>query len=302
MRLYRIIREYFSFTKSERRGLLVLIVLIAVFILANHVIFYFERPTLVDTEKFERLLSEIPSEVKIPEKQLSLFLFDPNTIGPDALDSLDLPAKVKNNLLNYRNHKGIFRKKADFRKIYGVTDSIYEAVSHFLLLNDPLAGQRSEKSRQPEDRPEKEIREIRKQEVAVSSVCLEINKATENDLKMIKGIGNVYAKRIIKYRRLLGGFHDLKQLDEVYGLPDELSTRLEEELSLDTSLVRQININFAGFDEFSVHPYLSDKDASSIIKYRGRTGFIEDKNRLLKDSVLEKETFLKASPYLKTKN
>ena len=302
MRLHRIIREYFSFTKSERKGLLVLIVLIVVFMVANQVIFYFERQPLADIEKFEQLLSEIPSEVKTPEKRLSLFLFDPNTIGPGALDSLDLPEKVKKNLLNYRSHKGVFRKKDDFRKIYGVTDSIYDVISHFLYVNDIPAERKRKKKRRMKEKTEKTVPVSKKEELVVPSNYPEINKAKLNDLKMIKGIGDVYAKRILKYRNLLGGFYDLKQLNEVYGLPDELIKKLEAELALDSSSIRQININFAGFDEFSAHPYLSAHDASVIINYRGRHGFIDDKNRLLKDAVLDEATFMKVTPYLKTKN
>ncbi|MBA22128.1 MAG: hypothetical protein CMP52_02125 [Flavobacteriales bacterium] len=46
----------------------------------------------------------------------------------------------------------------------------------------------------------------------------DINKATAEELKQIRGIGAVLSKRIVNYRSRLQGFEDLDQFFEVYGL------------------------------------------------------------------------------------
>ncbi|MEM9858315.1 MAG: helix-hairpin-helix domain-containing protein, partial [Bacteroidota bacterium] len=45
----------------------------------------------------------------------------------------------------------------------------------------------------------------------------DINEADTTQLKQLKGIGSVFSRRILKYRKLLGGFVTSDQLSEVYG-------------------------------------------------------------------------------------
>ena len=47
---------------------------------------------------------------------------------------------------------------------------------------------------------------------------VELNTADTTILKKVPGIGSTFARRIIKYRELLGGFYDVSQLAEVYDI------------------------------------------------------------------------------------
>jgi competence ComEA-like helix-hairpin-helix protein len=47
---------------------------------------------------------------------------------------------------------------------------------------------------------------------------LDINLATQRELELIPGIGNVTAQRIIQYREHLGGYTALEQLMEISGI------------------------------------------------------------------------------------
>ena len=302
MRLPQIIREYFSFSRDERAGLLVLLVLIFIFLLANRLIFYFEKPGLVDREEFEQLWNELHEGEDAEKVHVSLFMFDPNTIDSAALDSLFLPDRVKQNLLKYRLHGGFLKWKQDIRRIYGMNDSVYAAVKDYVDLSERKAGPLIPvKSREvlfrqagKRENPETKIRE--------PVFRVEVNRATAEDLKKLNGIGEVLSNRIVKYRNLLGGFCSLEQLSEVYGLKKETLDHLDGWLLLDTAAVTRININFAGFRELARHPYLSGEEAGRIINYRDTVGFIEDKFKLQNDSILKKDTFLKICPYLKTRN
>src|SRR5690606_34679204 len=53
----------------------------------------------------------------------------------------------------------------------------------------------------------------------------DINLATADELIQIRGIGEGFSNRILKYRNTLGGFYSLDQVKNTYGLPD--STFLE---------------------------------------------------------------------------
>lgn len=66
---------------------------------------------------------------------------------------------------------------------------------------------------------------------------VELNSADTTALKMVPGIGSVFAKRIIKYRDLLGGFYSVEQLGEVYGIDEERYEAMKSWFSVDPSVI-----------------------------------------------------------------
>ncbi|WP_423129023.1 helix-hairpin-helix domain-containing protein [Gaoshiqia sp. Z1-71] len=305
MKLNQIIREYFTFNRAERKALIVLIFLIVVFMAGNQLIFYFEKPGVADQEQFERFLDEWAKTKEQPLAESELFRFDPNAIDSLSLARLNLPASVKRNLLRYRSSGGRFKTKEQFRKIYGMTDSVYEAVAGLINLPADEFVVPEKSAARPVTKKETPVRPAVQQEeqsVLFIPAPIEVNQATTDDLKRIRGIGDVLSVRIVKYRDLLGGFYSLDQLGEVYGLKPEMIPVLKTELTLDRQPLKQININFAGLDELAAHPYLRRENAAKVMSYKARNGFIADKISLLEDSVLTEEIYRKISPYLKTKN
>lgn len=100
------------------------------------------------------------------------------------------------------------------------------------------------------------------------TTMLNINTADSLTLMKLPGIGPVFAGRIIKYRRLLGGFASKSQLSEVYGLSDQTITRISPYLKIDTADVVKISLNSATFKEINAHPYISFEQTKAIMKYR----------------------------------
>jgi len=299
MKFRQIIREYFSFSKGERVGIAILIMLMTIILIADRLIFYFEKPAVADKERFDKLIAEFEKQQEEAMEPVSLFFFDPNTIDSAAMDSLALPPRIRRNLLAYRSHGGTFKTREDLRKIYGMNDSIYAMIGHYIEIKKTQTVQHADLP-ETEIRPKKQGEEIRKQETTAFVAKTEINRATAEELMKLYGIGPVLSERIIKYRNLLGGFYSPEQIKEVYGLTPETWTGIEGHLDVDTTAVVLININFAGKGDLSGHPYLGWKGANSIVRYREKTGFIEDRYQLLRDSVLDADTFKKISPYLQT--
>lgn len=126
---------------------------------------------------------------------------------------------------------------------------------------------------------------------------VELNNADTTTLKKIPGIGSGYANRIVKYRTLLGGYADITQLNEVWGMDDELYDKITAYLTLVPN-TKKIRINSAGFEELNGHPYISYKQAKVITDVKERKGNIESINRL---SLLEEFTandIRRLTPYL----
>jgi competence ComEA-like helix-hairpin-helix protein len=135
------------------------------------------------------------------------------------------------------------------------------------------------------------------QEKLKTGETIELNTADTASLKKIPGIGTGFANRIVKYRNLLGGFADIAQLKEVWGLDNELYDRIMSHVTL-VPQVKKVKINSADFAELNKHPYIDYRQAKVIIDIRKRKGCIESLKRL---SLLEEFTdddIKKLTPYL----
>ena len=116
---------------------------------------------------------------------------------------------------------------------------------------------------------------------------IEINKSDTLQLMKIPGIGAAFAKRIAGYRNLLGGFYRLEQLQEVYGMYEELYEKIVPYLRMDTNKITPIQVNIASLDKLKAHPYLNFYQAKAIVEMRKKKGKLENINEF---SLLEEFT------------
>ncbi|MDR0427443.1 MAG: helix-hairpin-helix domain-containing protein [Dysgonamonadaceae bacterium] len=105
---------------------------------------------------------------------------------------------------------------------------------------------------------------------------IELNSADTTDLKKIPGIGSAYAKRIVKYREILGGFYCVEQLQEVYGMYEELYEGITPFLTINKELIRKMEVNSFSLDKLKSHPYINFYQAKAIIELRKKRGSISD--------------------------
>ena len=101
---------------------------------------------------------------------------------------------------------------------------------------------------------------------------VELNTADTTTLKKVPGIGSAFAKRIVGYRALLGGYYSVTQLSEVYGIDEERYQALQPWFTADASLVKKLGINILPQDSLSRHPYISYGQARVIMQLRRQKG------------------------------
>ena len=121
----------------------------------------------------------------------------------------------------------------------------------------------------------------------------DINIADTTQLMQIKGIGPAYAKRIIKYRDLLGGFYSIDQISETYGLNPEIIPELKKYGIIGN--YKKININDLGKTK---HPYLKYNEIKVINAYKKQHGPFKSKEDLRNIKILDDATIAKLEPYL----
>lgn len=72
----------------------------------------------------------------------------------------------------------------------------------------------------------------------------------------------------MKYRELLGGFYDVSQLAEVYGIDEERYQALAPWFIADTLHVRRLEVNALPAAALRKHPYLDYRQAKAIEQLR----------------------------------
>ncbi|MDR0769261.1 MAG: helix-hairpin-helix domain-containing protein [Dysgonamonadaceae bacterium] len=109
---------------------------------------------------------------------------------------------------------------------------------------------------------------------------IELNAGDTSQLMKIPGIGTSFARRISSYRKLLGGYYRLQQLQEVYGMYEELYDRIVPYLWVDTTLIRPLPVNAVSLDKLKSHPYFNFYQAKAIIEIRKKKGKIDSIDEL----------------------
>jgi competence protein ComEA len=303
----RILKEYFSFTRSDRRGIFIFLAILFLIMCFNLIFSSLQKKSKYDFTAVKDVIRKWEESQILPsDNKKHLFRFDPNTIDEESIDSLDFPLRIKSNILKYRNSGGHFRTVDDLKKIYGMTDSLFDLIKKFIVIpvesnTSPglkFTGYPSKENRiSPEFTADDRVRSSVERS-AKNIVKIELNTADSIGLVSIDGIGGVLASRIIKYRNLLGGYYRVSQLSEVYGMRPDNYRDIYLYFEVDSSKIKKIRLNFDDFKEMVRHPYLDSKQVNAILKYRSGTGPFRSVDELIRFNLLDSVTYLKVYTYL----
>jgi len=129
-------------------------------------------------------------------------------------------------------------------------------------------------------------------------LLVNLNTADTFQLMKIPGIGNVFAKRILGYRELLGGYVAKKQLLEVYGMTSERFSQCTSYVSIQDQPVRKLSLNKADYVTLLRHPYLNQKQVQTLLAFRAYTDSTITYEGLIENRVLDTADLRKILPYL----
>lgn len=128
---------------------------------------------------------------------------------------------------------------------------------------------------------------------------LPFSEADSVTLQIVPGIGTLTAGRIIKYRERLGGFLQVEQLEEVFGLKPETIPVIWEYFDFDVVVPRRIRINQATVQELGSHPYMSYQEAKVMLAFRLQHGPYSKAEDLLRIKIFKAEWVERIAPYLR---
>ena len=136
-------------------------------------------------------------------------------------------------------------------------------------------------------------------ETTAPKPLVDINRADSAALVAIDGIGPKSASEIIKYRKLLGGYHSVEQLSELKCITESNFEKILHKISCDSFVISKIDINFASPKELERHPYVSAQTLRRIIKQRQLKGGWSRIEEMTEQNILSEEEAKRLAPYLR---
>jgi competence ComEA-like helix-hairpin-helix protein len=134
-------------------------------------------------------------------------------------------------------------------------------------------------------------------EVRRKQQAIDINTADSAAWVALNGIGPGFAKRIMTYREKLGGFYQVDQLKEVYGLDSLWVKENKALLKVGAGVYRFLAINQVEWKDFK-HPYLPYGQSKVVLAYRKQHGVLKDFEALEKIQLLDLVAWKRLKPYL----
>ncbi|MBX3254974.1 MAG: helix-hairpin-helix domain-containing protein [Chitinophagaceae bacterium] len=302
-------REYFSFSKKERIGIIVLLLVTAfVWVLPNFISYtgtvnkkeaglFKQEVAAYKAKQASRNSSYTDTTQAGTENSFaapgtagtksSLFYFDPNTLSKEGWQRLGLGHRTIQTIENYLSKGGRFYKPEDIGKIFGLKKDDYARLLPYVRIEK--TGERDEKAvpvfaGKPATENTKE--------------WIDINSADTTAFIKLPGIGSRLAARIVSFRSKLGGFHSVGQVAEVYGIHDTVFQKIKPRLICITTDVHKLNINTATLDTLKAHPYIKYQVGNAVIQYRRQHGNFESLDQLKEIHLISEEVFQKISPYI----
>lgn len=289
------IQRHFHLSKKEVRGLLGLWVVLA---LMGALGLYFRRPPDVSILTGEKLVeasafNEVQEANEIQKD--STYVCNPNTVSWKELTQLGLSDRVASSWIAWRNAGKVFHSKDDIAAVRGISSHELEMLLPHIIWNSDEQGHAVSHGKDKEDKTQIYNREDISMDDKLSPK-VNLNRADQESLKALPGIGPVLSERIIRYRELLGGYYSVDQLLEVYGLRDEHFIKVEKHLYVESEEVIRMDLDSIRFRDLLRHPYASYHLTKELFDCQSEGIFIDSIETHLEDSL--QLPFLKLKPYL----
>jgi DNA uptake protein ComE-like DNA-binding protein len=310
------LRELFSFTASERNGtivLLILIMMLSVFISLQGKFVSLPKENFAQFDAFLAMVDEKQAEDSIAYSDKysnsfeerkdkfptaseeagqhsvfhskELFNFNPNGLPVDDWVRLGLSPAQARSIKNFETKGGNFKTKEDVKKLFVISEERYRELEPFIVLpeNDKLQNAQPRNTEPVTRNP-------------IPSI-VELNTADSSLLTTVKGIGPVFAKRIVAYRDRLGGFYSTDQLTEVFGMDAEKFAEIKTHVKADSTYIRKININSIEASELKKFPYLTPTVATALVNYRKSHGNYKSVAGIRSCALITEALYKKIAPY-----
>jgi competence protein ComEA len=258
--------------------------------------------------------SESFSEPAVKSFHPKMFYFDPNRLTGEQWQQLGLSERLSLTILHYIEKGGRFEKAEDLRKLYGLRNSDYEKLFPYVRIAKPTENLNAHAGSYAKTnynapvvkKADSFLRETpRSMEPRIPVThqgknyeITDINQADSAGWSRLPGIGTKLSSRIVHYREKLGGFYQVEQVGETFGLPDSVFQKIKPSLRMNTTALLQIDLNMSTKETLQAHPYIRWQLAKGIVEYRQQRGRFQSTDELLQLALMDQIKFEKLKPYI----
>ena len=305
------IKDYFNFSRTERFGIIALCVCIFVTLSVKCTMPYWLKPRTDDATAFLYEIAQFRQTISLSaiefeqteiatfaQADYELFYFDPNKVNNDEFERLGFNERQIKNIRNYQASGGTFRRKEDLQKLYTISATQYQRIEPYIRISVGETTKKQTSSTFSASKNFEKTESVASRPQKNTTTMIELNLADSALLTQLPGIGPVLAARTVKYRNNMGGFVNIEQLGEVYGVSSELVERLSSLLTADSALITKIPVNTALLNELTKHPYINQQQARAILYYRQMQKRINNIDELVRNNILTREAAETIRPYL----
>ena len=312
-----LLSDYLSFTRKERTGIIVILMLILIFSLLPFLFPYFIKEKKTNADAFKKEIATLRYKQadsagryvqkdderdyrqaafnrkgkKYDDKPQAgtLFYFDPNTLSTEGWRRLGIKDRTIITIQRYLSKGGKFKKPEEIGRVWGLHENEVQRLIPYITIAPPANVVYPERKNTVTRFPDKQTSVITR---------VDINTADTSVFIALPGIGSRLANRIINFRDKLGGFYKTEQVAETFALPDSTFQKIRSRLFIGNPAVKQININTASVDELKIHPYIRYNLSIALVQYRAQHGNFSSPAGIKKIMMVTDEMYDKLLPYI----
>ena len=256
-------KDFFYFSKKERRGIVFLlgmiVMIIGIWLVSPYLIEESDKDTNQESfEEMERFLAGIKiieqqrnasfKKKEVVKRKVVLAPFEPNLADSIEFLQLGLPSFIAHNIIRYRQAGGKFATAEAFSRIYGITEEQFHTLEPYIYISESF-------QKKPDTL---RYAKVEKRDTLAfykypEGTLVDLNRADTTELKKIPGIGIGIAQAIVAYRNRLGGFYDVAQLQELKWVTSDI----QRWFKVENCPIHRINANKASLDRLRAHPYIT---------------------------------------------
>jgi DNA uptake protein ComE-like DNA-binding protein len=235
---------------------------------------YLEKET-PEKQQWLALQPQIDSLKSINKPEtLGIYSFNPNFINDFKGYQLGMKPIEIDRLQAFRKTNKFVNSAKEFQAVSKISDSLLTKISPLFKFPDWVNDNKSNNYNNNSYKkfPEKE-----------KIIIKDINLATKEDLMKISGIGEAISDRIINEKNKFGGFVNMLQINDIYGLMPEVIEKINQSFKIfNQPNIKKININNADLNELKSFPYFKNGLAKKIIIFRSMNGDFKNNDDLIK--------------------
>ena len=268
------LKSHFYLNSRQRSGILLLVLVL----ILSWVAYYFIKPNVIyrsealsdeELQVFEARIDSL-KRIKLVATQPKIYPFNPNFITDYKGYTLGMSLAEIDRLLRFRERDKWINSAEDFQQVTGVSDSLLQTIAPYFKFPEWVTNFKSKTTRTnfiDKDKKQKS----------------DLNQADFTSLTQIDVLDDALIKRLLSYRKRLGGFVEDNQLYDIYGITKTQVYAIKGEFTVLTKPdIKLVNVNTANASDLSTVPFITFEIARDIIDYRVLNEGINNLDELLK--------------------